>query len=158
MIEALEPAIRCGHLNLYRSKDLRYWHACIAKNTAHNIPDASYHVLCNVDGDNLLTLDFVEQCLTIGARIKADKVACAQFYASNEAGTYGHIMIQRDMFHKLGGYDESFHPVGCQDRDLIYRVLACANVGTTIRVDDNRMVGTSIDNKPKEANVKQSLS
>ena len=31
VIEALEPAIRCGHLNLYRSSGLQYWHACIAK-------------------------------------------------------------------------------------------------------------------------------
>ena len=56
VIEALEPAIRCGHLKLYRSSALPNWHACIAKNTAHMLPDASYHVLCNVDGDNLLTL------------------------------------------------------------------------------------------------------
>ena len=115
------------------------------------IPDASYHVLCNVDGDNLLTLEFVEQCLTIGARIKSGEVGCAQFYGSGEAGTYGRIMIQRNLFfYKLGGYDETFHPVGALDRELINRILACANAGTTVRVDDKTMVGTSIDNKPKE--------
>ena len=80
------------------------------------LPDASYHVLCNVDGDNLLTLDFVEQCLTIGARIKKEEVACAQFTAPREHGTYGRIMIRRDIFHKLGGYDQTFYPVGVKDR------------------------------------------
>ena len=57
-------------------------------------------------------------------------------------------MIDRTLFRKLGGYDESFHPVGCQDTELIYRVLACSGVGDTIRVDTKAMVGSSIDNKP----------
>ena len=123
--------------------------------------DDSFHVLCNVDGDNLLTLEFVEQCLVVGARIKSGEVGCAQFYASGEAGTYGRIMIERNLFCKLGGYDETFHPVGCQDTDLIYRVLACENVGSTIRVDINKMVATSIDNKPKagwSASIKEKVA
>ena len=107
------------------------------------------------------SLEFVEQCLTVGARIKSGEVGCAQFYASGEAGTYGRIMIERNLFCKLGGYDEAFHPVGCQDTDLIYRVLACENVGSTIRVDNNKMVGTSIDNKPKagwSASIKEKVA
>lgn len=148
LTEALEPAIRSGHLKLYRSKDLKFWHACIAKNTAHMLPDDSYHVLCNVDGDNLLTLEFVEQALVMAARMKSGEVGCTQFYGSGDAGTYGRIMIGRTLFHKLGGYDETFHPVGCQDTDLIYRALSCKNVGSTVRVDSSKMVGSSIDNKP----------
>ena len=148
LLEVLGEAVRCGHLKLYRSDGLEFWHACVAKNTAHMVADDSYHVLCNVDGDNLLTLDFVEQSLAVAARVKSGEVACAQFYGSGEAGTYGRIMIDRTLFSKLGGYDESFHPVGCQDTDLIYRVLACSGVGDTIRVDTNAMVGSSIDNKP----------
>ena len=148
MLHALEPAFRCGHLKMYRSDGLEHWHACIAKNTAHMLADETHHVLCNVDGDNLLTLDFVELCLSVGARIKEGSVGCAQFYSTCEAGTYGRIMIARSLFRKLGGYDETFHPVGCQDTDLIYRVLSCEGVGQTIRVDDASSVGSSIDNKP----------
>jgi len=148
LMEALEPAIRCGHLKLYRSDQWPYWHACIAKNPAHMLADESHHVLCNVDGDNLLTLDFVEHALEMAARIKSGAVGCAQFYGHGEAGTYGRIMIDRTLFHKLGGYDETFHPVGCQGTGLIYRVLSCQNVGDTVRVDAKRMVGASIDNKP----------
>ena len=56
----LEPAMRNGHLKLYRSSGLQYWHCCIAKNTAHMLPDPSFDVVCNVDGDNILTVEFVE--------------------------------------------------------------------------------------------------
>jgi hypothetical protein len=149
LTEALEPAIRSGHLKLYRSEHLKFWHACIAKNTAHMLADNSYHVLCNVDGDNLLTLEFVEQALEMAARVKSGEIACAQFYGSGNPGTYGRIMIDRTLFQKLGGYDETFHPSGCQDTDLIYRSLSCKNVGSTVRVDSNQMIGASIDNKPR---------
>ena len=148
LTKVLEAAIRCGHLKLYRSSELKYWHACIAKNTAHMVVDESFDVLCNVDGDNLLTLGFVEHCLTMAGRMKSGEVGCTHFYGSGEAGTYGRIMITRNLFHKLGGYDEEFHPVGCQDTDLIYRVLCCKNVGTIVRVCINNQVGTSIDNRP----------
>ena len=76
LIDVLESAIRCGHLKLDRSSELKYWHACIAKNTAHTGADEPYHVLCHVDGDNLPTLGFVEQCLQIAQRIKKHEVAC----------------------------------------------------------------------------------
>ena len=120
LIEVLDPAMRCGHLILYRPSELKYWHACIAKNAADMLPDDSDHVLCNVGGDNLPTLEFVEQCLTVGARIKSGEVGCAQFSASGDAGAYDRIMVGRNLFCKLGCYDETFHPVGCQDTDLIY--------------------------------------
>ena len=148
LLETLEAAVKEKHLKLYRADGMEYWHCCVAKNTAHMVADESFDVLVNVDGDNLLTLEFVEQCLEIAHRMKSGSVALAQFYGSGEAGTYGRIMIRRSLFHLLGGYDESFHPVGCQDTDLIYRVLMCDGVGETIRVDTNSMVGTSIDNRP----------
>ena len=146
ILETLRPAIETGHLKYFRSGDLQYWHACIGKNTSHMIPDDKYDTLVCVDGDNILTLEFVEQALVMAARIKASEVGCVQFLGPGEAGTYGRIMIGRALFHKLGGYDEDFHPVGCQDTDLIYRVVSCENVGTSVRVEAN--VGTSIDNKP----------
>ena len=56
--------------------------------------DESFDVLVNVDGDNLLTLEFVEQSLRLAARIKEGEVGCAQC-DGGEAGTYGRIMIRR---------------------------------------------------------------
>lgn len=36
-------------------------------------------------------------------------------------GTYGHIGLPSWAFHALGGYDESFPPMGAQDKDLLWR-------------------------------------
>ena len=88
-----EAAVRRGHSKPYRSDGSEHWHACVAKNTAHMAADDSHHVLCNVDGDNLLTLDFVAQCLKVACRIKKGSVGCAQFSATTEAGTYGSMMM-----------------------------------------------------------------
>ncbi|MCG8313032.1 MAG: hypothetical protein MI976_07420 [Pseudomonadales bacterium] len=37
-------------------------------------------------------------------------------------GTYGHIGLPKTIFEFLGGYDESFPPMGGQDKDLLWRV------------------------------------
>jgi hypothetical protein len=36
-------------------------------------------------------------------------------------GTYGNIGLPRSLFWQLGGYDESFPPMGAQDKDLLWR-------------------------------------
>ncbi len=36
-------------------------------------------------------------------------------------GTYGHIGISRELFNRIGGYDESLPPMGGQDKDLLWR-------------------------------------
>ena len=84
----------------------------------------------------------MEQCLRVAVRITSGEAGRAQFYGSVEAGTYDHIM------RMLGGYDETIHHDGHQDTSLIYRVRACEHAGTTIRVDINKMIGTTIDNTP----------
>ena len=95
-----------------------------------------------------MTLDFVEQCLALAARINTGSVGCAQFDASGEAGTCGRTMVYRFLFRKLGWYGEMVHLVGGQDMGLIYRVLSCKGVGGAIQVDTKSMVGASIDTRP----------
>ena len=38
-------------------------------------------------------------------------------------GTHGRISVDRDAFYSLGGYDESFYPMGYQDTDFLNRAL-----------------------------------
>ena len=98
--------MKCGHLKLYRSDGLDYWDSSKAKNTAHTVPDDTHHMLCNVDGDNLLTLEFGEQSLSVAARIRIGEVGCARFTNPHEYGTCGRIMIDGFIFRMLGGHEK----------------------------------------------------
>ena len=84
----------------------------LRKNTAHLLPDRSYGVLCNVGGDNVLTVEFVEQCLCVACRTKSGEVGRAQFHSHLQRGAYGRIMFGRTLFHTLAGCDEENLPCG----------------------------------------------
>jgi predicted glycosyltransferase involved in capsule biosynthesis len=43
------------------------------------------------------------------------------FCNEDQKGTYGRIGLHKDIFVKIGGYDENFYPAGVHDNDLILR-------------------------------------
>ena len=43
-------------------------------------------------------------------------------------GTYGQIGLGRDVFRFVSGYDESFPPMGGQDKDILWRAYNCGGV------------------------------
>jgi hypothetical protein len=96
----------------------RRWHVSVAKNIAHRL--ASGEALMNLDADQrvLDAADVLRRHLGHGVellhlwnRVKGE-------------GTYGKIAITRELFYRLGGYDESFYPMGYQDEDLLRRAEA----------------------------------
>jgi len=96
----------------------RSWNLSVAKNLAHAFGDAP--VLMNLDCDNLI-LDsgpIIQRLHENGGEVV--------HYGSNKFsdGTSGRISINRDVFEKLGGYDEDFLPMGYQDLDLLARFRA----------------------------------
>ena len=93
------------------------------------LPDESYDALCNVDGDNVLATSFCQIALVTAGRIKRGTVNVAQFAAPEEPGTCERVMIKRTLFRQLGGYDEEFHPVGCQDFDFVTRATCASPEG-----------------------------
>jgi hypothetical protein len=93
----------------------RPWHMSIAKNMAHRL--GSGKILISLDCDNFISntlnllLDPIArgcQAIHLGSQIHGD-------------GTCGRIAIERQLFYSLGGYDESFYPVGYEDLDLLAR-------------------------------------
>ncbi len=145
--EKLLEAVDSGHLNFFVSDGMPYWHASVAKNSAHLLPPCeTFDVLVNVDGDNILTVGFVEAAVTLAARMKSQELKMVHFSSSYEAGTYGRIAVATNTFLTLRGYDEEFLPSGCQDQDLILRALLLNDGAKVVAVTKPDLVGGSIAN------------
>jgi hypothetical protein len=93
----------------------RFWHVSVAKNMAHRI--GSGDVLVNLDCDNFIgnTLDLIRGPLSNGTK------AIHLWSGISRDGTCGRIAIVKSEFFSLGGYDESFFPIGHDDLDLLKR-------------------------------------
>ena len=111
--------MEAGYLKYYYTEELPFWHASIAKNTAHTL--AMHRIVVNLDCDNFTGKD--GGLFVIDSMLKYGHAKTVLHQFSNEPGdgTYGRIAMSKDNFLRLGGYDESFEPAGYQDRDLLLR-------------------------------------
>ncbi len=95
------------------------WNVARAKNLAHRLASGSY--LFNLDADNFITpsdIQAIQKAADLGLH-------CWQFSQGNrDDGSFGRIGIPADLFRQIGGYDETFLPMGCQDIDLLNRLVA----------------------------------
>lgn len=119
--QTFQDELKQGYLKYFYTEELPYWHAPIAKNTAHLL--ASHTILVNLDCDNytgnnggqFVIREFLKQ---------PEKIILHQFGLVHFDGTFGRISVDRKSFIEIGGYDESFEPMSMQDEDLIYRLRA----------------------------------
>ena len=89
------------------------FHSSKAKNIAHRLGTGKF--LVNLDADN--TNKEMKKII-----LKHKNKKCLIYFAVEYAwDTYGRIGIEKNSFYNLGGYDESFMPMGFQDIDLILR-------------------------------------
>lgn len=116
-----EDYLSDGYLKYFHCDQLEQWHASVAKNTSHKV--AQGIVLVNLDCDNYTGSGggrFVYEQF-----IKAtQEIVLWQFSKVKEDGSFGRIALTKELFYALGGYDESFLPMGYQDNDLMERARA----------------------------------
>ena len=67
-----------GHIKYFRCP-ITGWHASICKNTSHMVAqeDSKQRVLVNVDGDNLITIAWVDSVVSEAPDLCAGKLTCA---------------------------------------------------------------------------------
>lgn len=134
-----------GYLKFYYTCELPFWHASVAKNTAHLY--ASNDILVNLDCDNytgkwggkFVLKNFIDS---------ENRIILHQFAGSNFDGTFGRISLFKEDFLLLGGYDESFEPMGHQDTDLIKR---SNSIGLQYRHRPDTAYSTAIRNSLEES-------
>jgi len=136
-----QAELRSGYLRFFQTHVLADWHACIAKNTVHALAKGA--ILVNLDCDNFtgerggkFIIDAFEQ--------STENVMWWQYSKRKLDGTFGRIGMTRDIFHRLGGYDESLLAMGYQDGDLKDRALA---LGLKLKHESNPLYNRAIKNE-----------
>ncbi len=115
-----QKAIEFGRL-VYARTEAKHYHCPKAKNLAHRLGRGEILVNLDADNSNSGMRRAIDRCFASGdAVLQMDDGA----RGDPLRGTFGRIAIPRYWFHRLGGYDESFAPIGHQDQDLIWRAKA----------------------------------
>lgn len=144
--------LKNGGLKVYHSDDLDEWHSPKAKNCAHALAEGD--ILVNLDCDNYTGPDggsfLVKRFLEA-----PHEIVLWQYSRRKLDGSFGRIAIAKDTFYHLGGYNESFLPMGFQDGDLIKRAKA---LGLKIERDRNPLYNAAIKHdkfRPKDMTWKR---
>lgn len=119
VIDNFRDSIKEGYLKYIFTDELPNWHMSIAKNTAHLF--ASGAIVVNLDCDNYTGTKggkFVKKCF----EKYQDEIVLHQFSGTWRDGSCGRVSLRKSLFCKIGGYDESFEPMGHQDIDLLWRL------------------------------------
>lgn len=116
--EQCRTAIDDGKLRFFDMLDEAPWHVAKAKNLAHRLARGDY--MFNLDGDNLIT----PADLTPIRAARADGIGCRQGTGALNDGTPGRIGTTREVFYRIGGYDEGLLGVLVEDLDFIIRAEA----------------------------------
>tara|TARA_B100001123_G_scaffold448440_1_gene609644 strand:- start:62 stop:922 length:861 start_codon:yes stop_codon:yes gene_type:complete len=150
-----------GFFKVFYTTKLKYWHNCIAKNTAHKMGSGNF--LINLDCDNFVTPQEIGFILSKKFAFKVKCNYCSkrhQIYCKLKGhckcilnckycnllknkksrsynfiywgfshkyihdGTFGEVGMLRNIFFRLGGYNESFKPMGGADLDLLKRAIS----------------------------------
>lgn len=111
-------AIATGQLRFFEVLDEAPWHVAKAKNLAHRLARGDY--LFNLDGDNFI----MPEDLALIRAARTDGIGCRQGTGALNDGTPGRIGAPRDVFDRIGGYDEGLLGMLVQDLDYIIRAEA----------------------------------
>lgn len=115
--------LESGYLKYFSTRKLPYFHASIAKNTAHRL--ALGKILVNLDCDNFTGPNGGGVVLDLFA--KSRNIFLHQSSEESDGylyGNVGRIGYRRKDFMAIGGYDQLMLPMGAQDHDLIARLEA----------------------------------
>lgn len=103
-----------------RSRRMNPLHFARAYNLAFSF--ATGEIMVCLDADNVLGPGFLD---FVAAAIGADRNAFIHAWTGDWLdGTAGRMALHRDLFSRLGGYDEALDACGCQDLDLRDRAEA----------------------------------
>lgn len=122
----------------WASQQLEPLHFAKAYNRCHRF--GTGEILASIDADNVIGPKY---CEFVRDTIEADTLAIVHAWTGDWLdGTCGRLAVHRDLFERVGGYDESFEPIGVQDLDFRDRCQAAG--GRIVLSKDPDVVGHAI--------------
>lgn len=119
VLQNFATQLEVGYLRYYYTDELGSWHASKAKNTAHWL--AKNEIIINLDCDNYT--GYMGGQYAIRQFLKERNIVLQQFTGDYDDGTFGRIGVLKKHFERVGGYNESFEPMGYEDDDLMIRLF-----------------------------------
>lgn len=124
------------------------WNVARAKNLSHRLASGCY--LFNLDADNFVTSSDIEKI-----QKSADlNLHCWQFsQGDRDDGSFGRIGLPTALFAEIGGYDEAFLPMGCQDIDILNRLVALGEKRLQLDPPKVQAIQNSVEQKVAEVTI-----
>lgn len=139
--------IKNGRLIFFEVTNDVFWSSPKAKNLAHRVSTGGY--LFNLDADNFVTktdFKYIREAIRL-------KLPCHQWSDIWEDGSFGRIGMPRDLFFKLGGYDEATLPMGGHDIDQLNRIRALGIRLVKFPAPSKEAIQNDIDHKISEVTI-----
>lgn len=139
-----------GIIHYYRNHDAKKYHRTLPKNVIHRLAKGDYEV--NIDADNFVSKPYLHFCLN---HIEQDDRFFIRPDREAERDTFGRILLKREDFLRLGGYNLSFSTYGFEDGELAARLkllgrtqflapahtcMKVINHDDTLRIEDKNVV------------------
>jgi len=138
--------IESKRLVFFEVKSEVHWNVARAKNLAHRLASGGY--LFNLDADNFITQSDIEEI----QKVAELGLHCWQFSQGNRGdGSFGRIGLPTELFRKIGGYDETFLPMGYQDIDILNRLVSLKHSRVQLSPPKITAVQNTVDQKISEA-------
>lgn len=108
--------IKCGTLKYFHTTEPQKFDMSKAKHMAHSLGDGEY--LYNLDADGFITQDEINYINEL-KNVKAYHNFSRQIGNRKRLESYGRIMIRKDLYKEIGGYDIRLLAMGHQDSDIL---------------------------------------
>ncbi len=106
-----------GLIIYYKNYTAEYYHRSLPKNVVHYLALGEY--LINIDADNFVSSSYLNYCLSLMHREKdfflRPSILCT-------GGSFGRIMVNREDFKKIGGYNLKIENYGYEDTEFTLRL------------------------------------
>ena len=117
IIKNCSEELKIGYLKYFRKDNLVRWHGSIAKNIT--VSNASKDIIIIVDNGVLIDL---KSTIQVMKSFFENNRTVVHIQSAQEITYYGYLAVPKEYFTLVGGFDESFEPVGYQEADLLERL------------------------------------
>lgn len=123
------------------------WNVARAKNLAHRLARGNY--LFNLDADNFVT----SADISVIKHVAEMGLPAHQWSGVLADGSFGRIGVSAELFKTVGGYDETFLPMGHQDIDFLNRLVAMDQKRATLPAPALAAIQNTIADKVTETKL-----